>query len=220
MIPLLLWRCPLCAANDALDEKRSLFRPTKVHCNVCGTTWRERREVGVDCWLRIVDSPSYPDQVGVEHRSKDWYARVKNGFKLSPITTSAIPLEEGEQLFLVSRRVELKTTADNPLFYDPDQLVASGELRKTSRIVGQGRVILTNQRLIWEPEEGGDVQLPLSRLNSVSALRNKELILLYEMHMLSLRFLQESLLKWLTYFSEIAQEVQQNSGHMFTTSKF
>jgi hypothetical protein len=220
MIPLLIWRCPYCATHDALVEKRRLFRPLKIRCKNCGTIWRERREVGVDCWLGVIQSPSYPDQIGVERKSKEWYALIKAGFKLTPLEAPAIPLEEDEQLYLISRNTELTATADNPLFFDPDLDDAPNDLRKTSRKVGEGRVLLTNQRLIWEGVDGGNVTLPLTRLNSVSALRNKDLILLYEMHMISLRFKEESLLKWLTYFSKVSEEVQRNSAHTITTSRF
>jgi len=220
MITLLMWRCPLCASNDALIEKRKMFRPIELHCQSCKTTWLERREVGMDSWFRVIKSPSYPDQVGVERKSAEWYAQLKSNLALTPIEAALIPLEEGEQLYLISKRVELTAKADNPHFFEMDQDTSPEDLRAISRKVGRGRVFLTNRRLVWKSEQGQEVSLPLTRMNSLYALRNKTLILLYEMHMFSLVFFEESLLKWLTYFSKVAEDVQQNSGHTITTSRF
>jgi len=220
MIPLLIWRCPLCATNDSLVEKRRLFRPLKLQCKTCGTIWLERREVGVDGWLRVIDSPSYPEQIGVELKSRDWYAQMKTGVILTPLEDPTISLGEDEVLYLISGNAELTATADNPYFFEPDPGETTADLRKTSGKVGKGRILLTNQHLIWDGADGKVVLLPLTKLNSIYALRNKNLILLYELRMLSLRFSEESLLKWLTYFSKIGKEVKRSSGHTITISRF
>jgi hypothetical protein len=220
MIPLLIWRCPICTTNDSLVEKRSLFRHLRLHCKACNTIWCERREVGVDSWLSVTESPSYPDLVGVELKSRDWYAKMKDSITLTPLDESAIALDEDEVLYLISRNADLTATADNPYFFEPDPELTLSDLRKTSGKVGKGRVLLTNQRLIWEGIDGRTVALPLTKLNSVYALRNKNLILLYELHMLSLRFSEESLLKWLTYFSKVGEGFKHISGHTITTSRF
>jgi hypothetical protein len=36
----------------------------------------------------------------------------------------------------------------------------------------------------------------------------------------SVRFTQESLLKWITYFAHVAKEVKATSGHLITTSNY
>jgi hypothetical protein len=220
MIPLLLWRCPICKTDDSLIEVKNIFKPLEVHCDACKTRWKVRREIGVDYWLRIIESPSFPDQVGVEKNTVSWYGQIKAEVNLIPNEESNLQLENDEHLYLVSKNVTLIATANNPLFFDLEPDAAQKELREETQEVGQGRILLTNRRLVWEGKDGRTIPLLLTKLNSVYARFNKALILLYQMHMISLRFSEESLLKWLTYFSKVAEEVYQDSGHKIYTSRY
>lgn len=237
MIPDLLWRCPLCATNDALIQKRRLFRPLQIHCTHCGAIWRVRRVVGDDYWLEVVASPSMDvkdvkmeAEVGTDLPLARWYARMKETIELTPIpvgpvgpglqTTPIVTLADGEQLYLASRQITLAAEADDPLFFE-----GQGDTRQDRRDVGRGRVglgrfFLTNQRLIWQGEDGRERNFSLERLNSVYSVFNLALVILYEMRLYQVRFLQESLLKWLTYFAYVAKEVKAASGHLITTSNY
>jgi hypothetical protein len=86
--------------------------------------------------------------------------------------------------------------------------------------VGPGRFFLTNRRLIWLGEDGRERAFPLERLNSAYALFNVALLILYKTRLYQARFLQESLLKWITYFAYVAEEVKATTGHLITTSKY
>jgi hypothetical protein len=44
--------------------------------------------------------------------------------------------------------------------------------------------------------------------------------MMHETSIYDIRFRQESLLKWVTYFGLVAQEIKQTTGHVITTSKY
>jgi len=51
MIPMLLWRCPLCATNDALLHIERRFRADRLICRHCQAEWRVRRVPGDNFYL-------------------------------------------------------------------------------------------------------------------------------------------------------------------------
>ncbi len=228
MITDLLWRCPLCATNDALALQRRLFRSPQLRCRHCGTTWQVRRVIGDDYWLKVVVSPATPEQVGRDLPLAQWYARLKETVALAPISETsgvlfhpAVTLADGERLYLASRNVRLAAEAGDPLFFGgADTDTSRNKQGMGSARVGQGRLLLTNQRLIWQGVDGRQVDFALDKLNSAYAAFNAALILLYGMRLYNVRFTQESLLKWITYFAYVAKEVKAASGHLITTSNY
>lgn len=224
MIPHLLWRCPLCATNDALRQRRRFFRPQQLHCTHCAATWDVRRVIGDDYWLKLVASPAHPDRLGTDLPLRRWYAAMKETLSLVPIGDPAVTLEEGERLYLASRRVLLAAEADDPLFFADGReggTSPEGDGRRLRRgQVGPGRFFLTDRRLIWQGEDGRECSFSLERLNSVYALFNMAILILYETRLYQARFPQESLLKWVTYFAYVAKEVKDTTGHLITTSNF
>jgi hypothetical protein len=202
-----------------------------------------RRVIGDDYWLKVVASPSYPGEVGAELPLRRWYSRMKETISLIPVSDPAVTLEEGERLYLASRRVMLAAEADDPLFFGnegsppaksarspapfagglgaPADRATPRNKQEVSRgRVGPGRFFLTNRRLIWLGEDGRERAFPLERLNSAYALFNVALLILYKTRLYQARFLQESLLKWITYFAYVAEEVKATTGHLITTSKY
>ncbi|MCX6915769.1 MAG: hypothetical protein NT167_22445 [Verrucomicrobia bacterium] len=227
MITDLLWRCPLCATNDALMQQRRLFRPPQLRCRHCGTTWQVRRVIGDDYWLKVIASPATQEQVGRGRPLAQWYARLKETVALAPIEATSVPshpavtLGDGERLYLASRTVRLAAEAGDPLFFGgADTDTPHDRKEMGSARVGQGRLLLTNQRLMWQGVDGRQVDFALDKLNSAYATFNVALVLLYGMRLYSVRFTQESLLKWITYFAYVAKEIKAASGHLITTSNY
>jgi hypothetical protein len=218
MIPTLLWRCPLCAVNDALIERRRLFRPLQVQCTHCATIWEARRVIGDDYWLRVASCPSNAADQGTDLPLAEWYARMKETVVLTPISDPSLELADDEPLYLASAEVSLSAERDDPLFHGGAAGVRPDPGRLDSAPVGEGRLYLTANRLIWHGEDGRRQDLALARLSSAYTIYNRYLVLLYGMRLYRLRFKQESLLKWLTYLTHVAREVEQTTGHVIGTS--
>jgi len=274
MIPTLLWRCPLCAADDALAQIPRLFRGDLVHCRACRAQWRLRRVPGDDFYLKLTrdgdrrdmalhlptegDRQSAPLQDGAERSVAAWYDAMKATVRLAPIHDPALALHPGETLYLASGPAMLQAEEDDPRFFPapaPTTSVSRAEIRvprsgleasaghsldpkkpaKASspedaphhmdkravrgRPVGAGRLFLTDRRLAWQGEPTAH-DFPLARLNSAYALLTDGLVLLVEMRLYTVRFLRESLLKWVTFISLIAPQVEAATGHRIAVSNF
>jgi hypothetical protein len=260
MIPTLLWRCPLCATDDALAQIVRPLRGDLVRCRACRAEWRLRRIPGDDFYMRLTHSgPRPPRQVadsGVpnlfgghpddEHSVATWYAAMKATVRLTPIHAPAFEPLPGETLFLASGPATLQAEETDPLFFpvpeagaagradkqdapachlvtvSPSHRVAAGRADKRAvrgRMVGSGRLFLTDRRLAWQGEAAA-CDFPLARLNSAYALMADGLVLMVEMRLVTVRFRQESLLKWVTFIGLIAPRVETATGHRIAVSHF
>lgn len=221
MIPTLLWRCPLCATDDALVHIERRFRADRVHCRACGAEWRLRRAVGDNFYLRLVAGQDGIPPEGDDERSVTaWYDAMKETLRLEPLCDPAVALEPGEALYLASGPAELIAEEGDPLFFAGPS--GGDATRRDKRDVGgkpagRGRLLLTGRRLIWQGEEAA-CSWPLARLNSAYAFLNYGVMFLVEMRLYTVHFLEESLLKWVTYLALVAPLVEAETGHRITTS--
>jgi len=219
MIPMLLWRCPNCHKNDALIQEKKFLKPWLVKCTNCLTVWKAKRIIGEDFRLTVIECPKDEDEVGLELPLAEWYERMKATFGLTPIDDSAITLHDNEQLYLASKQVELMAIANDPLFFPDYVESADGEL-PVAEVVGEGRTFLTNQRFVWVDDDGNQQDFPLKKVNSAYTIFNMGIVLMHETSLYILRFKQESLLMWVTYFSLVAPVVKEATGHVITTSNY
>lgn len=228
MIPLLLWRCPLCATNDALAHTSRRFRADRVQCRRCGAEWHVRRVPGDNFYMRLVRVGSGDARgalcAGDERTIADWYDMMKATVCLSPIHDPTLPLNPDEVLYLASGPAELWAEETDPLFFlGPDSPAAPAtsvdRSRLQARLAGRGRMFLTDSRLAWQGD-GQTHSFPLHRLNSAHALMDHGLVLMVEMRIYSARFFQESLLKWVTHVALVAVGVETKTGHRIATSRF
>lgn len=293
MLPTLLWRCPLCATNDALTQSPRPFRDDLVRCRACRAEWRLRRVPGDDFYLELThvgddrgaawrlpagggpqDTPSQvgdkPHTSNIRHRTSNiqhpvaaWYDAMKATVRLAPIHDPALALGPGETLYLASGPAILHAEEDDPRCFpapapnssmrqaapgnarsgiaavrkppsgsaghslDPKQPAeASSPENSPRRIdkravrgrpVGAGRLFLTDRRLAWQGEAVA-CDFPLARLNSAYALLADGLVLMVELRLYTVRFLRESLLKWVTYIALVAPQVEAATGHRIATS--
>ncbi len=223
MIPVLLWRCPLCASDDALEQITRPLRAERVRCHDCGAEWRLRRVPGDTFYLKLIRAGQIAGaSIGDERSIAAWYDAMKATVHLAPRHDPALALLSGETLYLASGRVQLYAEETDPLFFPvpesaPAARVAKQEVR--GKLVGEGRLFLTDRRLVWQ---GGaaDCAFPLARLNSVYALTDDGLALMVEMRLYTVRFLHESLLKWVMYFALVAHQVAAATGHRIVTSHY
>jgi hypothetical protein len=225
VIPLLLWRCPLCATNDALVHVERRFRAGRVRCRCCRAEWRVRRMPGDNFYLRLTvgqdgtrSVPSRDDDRSITA----WYDVMKATLCLEPVHDPGIALAGDEVLYLASGPAELIAEESDPLFfpvYDSPNATYLDKREVRGQAVGLGRLFLTNRRLVWQGEEAL-CSFPLCRLNSAYAFVDFGVTLMVEMRLYTVRFLEESLLKWVTYIALVARQVGAETGHRITTSHF
>ena len=220
MIPNLLWRCPLCATNDALKEDNGIFRPWRINCSHCKTLWQAKRVIGEDFQLQVLESPAHPTEQGLNLPLAEWYDRMKATVSLEPIADPDVALEPGEHLFLASQQTSLLVDPQDPISKDLGENSSAIDRYTQGIIVGVGRAFLTDQRFIWQGDEKLRYEFPLTKVNSAYIAADQTLVILYELRILDLRFKKESLLKWLTYFGHVGKIIQETHGHLITTSNY
>lgn len=232
MIPTLLWRCPLCATDDALTHYARRFRGDLVRCRACGAEWRVRRAPGDNFYLKLTRAPAFGGdregaplrESGDERSITAWYDALKAAVRLTPIRDPAFAPLAGETLFLASGPAELQAEESDPLFFprkaeDDARRLRADKREVRGRTVGGGRLFLTDRRLVWQGELAAH-DFPLARLNSAYALLADGLVLMVEMRLYTVRFLGESLLKWVTFIGLVAPQVEAATGHRIAVSNF
>ena len=234
MIPTLLWRCPLCETNDALVHLPRRFRADLVRCTHCSAQWRVRRVIGDDYYLKLVKGPEGAIKTGPQESSagrnprglelplREWYEMMKRSVSLVAVEDPPLSLESGESAYLVSGPVDLTAEAGDPLFFSTGREPADVHLEKRrveGVVVGRGRLILTNRRLVWQ--RGGRVcDFSLGRVSSAHTLLDYGVAFMVGMRLYVACFVEESVLKWITYLALVARELEAETGHRIVTSHF
>ena len=219
MIPNLLWRCPICQVNESLTQKKGLFRPWTVTCSECHTVWRVKRVVGKDFRMKVISSPSFQEENGLELPLAEWYARMKKTVSLQPIDDPDLSLSEGERLYLASGKITLNALADDKIFF-PNGHVEDETEEIVSKRVGSGRIFLTNRRFVWQGEDGRKQDFSMQKINSFYTMANIAAALMVELSMYMMRFPEDRMLKWVTYFGHVAEELEATTGHKIFTSNY
>ena len=244
MIPDLLWRCPLCASNDALRHSQRWLHLEVVDCSACGAQWRVRRVVGDNYYLKLTRSGGCTTTFtpGVELSITTWYDLMKQTVQLETLPKPPNLLEAGERLYLASGKATLRAEAQ-PAFSGADPFHPAAV--KTSHLPGSnlpgieaegglvdlGHLFLTDQRMIWQQSSATaklampyavpqTFTFPLNQVNGIYAIYNFGLSMVVGMQMYNLRFSDESPLKWVTYIALLAPQVQAESGHRIQTSHY
>lgn len=222
-IALLLWRCPVCHTNDALAHKHPWFRPQSVACRACGTRWAIHRMPGKDFRLQVVDGPT--DLIGLDMALSSWYDEMKRGFEPLPISVSNPNLLPGEEVYLEASRVSLLPHRPNALFdvwtgREAPQVQAPGRPSLADwDSIGEGRLLLTSQRLLWVSPQG-ELDFYWSSVRAVYLWVINTLGIRYGAAPYRFYLGQENGLKWLTYAGTVAQRVAAQNGHKVTLSSF
>ncbi len=219
MIPLLLWRCPVCGADESLVHTRRFLRPDQLRCDRCNARWLVQRRPGGDFYL-IPQGDSFQKAA---RSLADIYREMKQKVVLAPIQDESILLQPGEELYLVSKPAVLHAEATDEIFFPGQAAPPSLEKRQTAgRAVGPGRLVLTSARWIWQGEVGAGqqhfVSFPLQKVQSVYAMMDYGLSFLIGLRLYCVDLAQESCLKWITYYALVARRVLADSGHIISTS--
>lgn len=232
MIPTLLWRCPLCETNDALIHLPRRLRADLVRCTHCSAQWRVRRVLGDDYYLKLVKGTeesvekrprrSCLDLRGLELPLREWYEMMKRSVSLVAVEDPPVSLQSRELAYLVSGPVDLTAEANDPLFFSAVGKFGDVVLEKSKVegvVVGRGTLILTNRRLVWQGEERA-CSFPLESVSSAHTLLDYGVAFMVGMRLYIACFLEESVLKWITYLALVARELEAETGHRIVTSHF
>jgi hypothetical protein len=219
----LLWRCPICHAEDALLHRRPRWRASRLACRACGTVWSIRRLPGHDFRLAVLAGPS--EALGVDMALCQWYDTMKKDFRPEARTIAGLDLLPGEEAYLAADQVTLLPHRPNPLFdgWQEQEAPAAKPVGKTQLAdwmsIGVGRLILTNQRAHWQ---GADRQLDFywPRVASVHLWSINALGLHYGTARYRFTLDGEVGAKWLTYAGTLARQTAERTGCRVTVSAF
>ena len=172
-LPKLLYRCPNCRTFEGLEVPQS-HRRNRIACLSCGSTW----SVSVTCRLRPLVRPTARSE-GTSMPIHATYRAIK-AMPLAPIGNDEVPLQPDERLYLSSRS---------------QQLFAERASRGL-RILGCGRLFLTNRRLVFTAEGRILLNVALSGVNSLSVDPGDKLHFVHANRLYRIPIKHESALKW------------------------
>jgi hypothetical protein len=137
---------------------------------------------------------------------------MKAGLKLTAIHDPATDLERGEVLWVKSKRAKLLQEV-------PVSQETSGFYFYNKKL-GKGHLFLTSERLIWKGSEMLQT-FWLRKLQAAWTVMDRRLVIQYEnAEVYKFRFLDESILKWLTYIGLVAQRIEKDYGHKISLSYY
>ncbi len=209
MIPVLLWRCPVCRTDDALRQTRGWWKPDRLWCAHCHVTWEVQRVFKGDYRLRVIGGDAAPH--GEEAPLAEWYDRMQATLQLVPLHDPALDLEPGEFLWAQSKRVMV--FREVPISRD-----AATVYVRTERL-GRGRLFLTSERLIWRGSRGQEA-LRFKNVKAVWTLGGGILGVECEgSELYTIRFLEDSVLKWLSQVALVAKQFEATHGHRISQTR-
>ncbi len=209
---LLLWRCPVCHTDDAIVHHLPVFGRQTVRCQACHTVWGVRHIPEKDFRLCVLEGPS--GLKGIEMALSAWYDEMRRELPVYPMIVTDVRLEAGEQVIAATRDVSLLPRRPNILLdrwdgREPPRIPAPGATRMFDwESVGQGRLLLTDARLLWQGPRG-ELDFRWENINSVSLWMLNTLTIRYGAVPYRFELGLENGLKWLTYASVQAQRAAQ-----------
>jgi hypothetical protein len=222
-IAQVLWRCPICGTDDALIHKRPLLGSQSVVCQACETTWKLNRIIGKDFRLEVVNGPA--DLVGLNMALSTWYDEIRRNFKPSPMSVPGVELAPNEEVYLELSDVALSPHKPNALFNDwterePPKIMPGGKMQLADwPSIGNGQLLLTNQRLLWRGPER-ELDFKWSSVTAVYIWLLNTLGIRYGSAQYRFSLGQEVGLKWLTYAGTMVKQKSEQNGHKVTMSVF
>jgi hypothetical protein len=181
----LLYRCPNCESLESLrsSEPKSANR---VECSSCQSIWE------VDLGSRLTPLDDQGKQAGAPRTVAELYREIR-AMPLTRIQSTLIRLEDGEQLYLVSRPQFLYRERHYP----------------DLRIFGFGRVFLTDRRIgfMGRSKRRGRVSVsaPLEQTEAYSIEPGDKLHFIYRGLLYRIPFKAESAAKWHDYLVQLAE---------------
>jgi 1-acyl-sn-glycerol-3-phosphate acyltransferase len=218
----LLWRCPVCGADDALEHRRPRLRASTLHCLACGTAWQMRRVPGKD--YRLIVTAGDKQLVGLDMSLCDWYDELRKRFRLRPAALDGLVTQPGEEVYLRVDGIKMQVDGSSSLLRPEWQGTEppARELAKTAgewRHLGPGTLWLTSRRLHWEGPPS-HLDFFWSKVTAVSLRMYSLFGVNYGSSVYRFLFSYDNGLKWLTYSGEVGGKVARDDGHKMTVSPY
>ena len=169
----LIYRCPLCGGMESLRIVKPLST-NQVECSSCFSKW----EITASGKMVLLDETG--SSSGESHTLRHYYRIIKS-LPLTPIRSDErLKLEDGEVLYLRSRRQLLKRE------------------RELSRplSVGLGTAYLTDHRFIFQTTEEKLLEIPLKRMLALSTDPGDRFHFVFDKKIFYITIRSESILKW------------------------
>lgn len=220
---LLLWRCPMCHSDNALVHDQPLFGEPSLRCRVCHTRWKIHHSPGKDFRLEVTQGPA--DLIGLEMALSAWYDEMRRDLQPGPAQSPGSGLNTREETIAEATGVALLPRRPNALIEswngrEPPRLQPSVEPQRSGwESIGKGRLVLTNERLIWKGARG-ELDFWWRRVNSISLWMLNTLTIRYGTAPYRFELGQENGLKWLTFASIQAQRTAAISGQKLRVSPY
>jgi hypothetical protein len=217
-VPTLLHQCPVCGTNDALLHKQGRRWPQTVSCQACGTRWEFRRVISHDFRLKVVAGPE--ELVGLEMPLCYWYDEMRRKWQPKPIHVPGVELLPDEVVYLEKCGVSLAPHHPNPLFEEwgereaPKRQVGSHEWGDWQSI-GDGQLLLTNQRLLWRGEER-ELDFMWPSVTAINIFMTSTLGIRYGAAWYRFRLGNARQLQWEHHASYFGRRAAQVDGHPLT----
>ncbi len=222
-IAQLLWQCPVCHTDDSLAHRHPRFRSQSVTCQACGTRWELKSVPGHDFRLKVTTGE--PDLVGLDMPVSTWYAHMKRAFRPASISVPGVELWPAEQVHLERADVELVPYRPNALFDNwtgrqppRTQPLGHHELADWD-VIGKGRLLLTNRRLLWQGSQG-ELDFEWPSVTAVYLWMASTLGIKYGSASYRFNLGSAQPLKWLFYAGETARKQAELDGHKLTVSYY
>jgi 1-acyl-sn-glycerol-3-phosphate acyltransferase len=181
----ILYRCPHCQTLESLKAVEP-WSTNRVECQSCYSSWE------VDLGSRLTPVDDHGTATGESRTVAGLYRQVR-AMPLNPIHSSLIELEEGEQLYLVSR----------PHFLYREKLYPM------LRIFGFGRAFLTDRRFVFQGRltRRGNVRVsaPLEEVESLSVEPGDKLHFIYRKVLYRIPIRRESAAKWYDFLDQLIE---------------
>jgi hypothetical protein len=219
---LLLWRCPLCGANDALRYVRRPLHRERVTCSACGAAWEVTRPPEQDFQLRVVAGPDA--SLGLALPLAEWYDRMKAGLHFQPLPAGSLQLVAGESLLLKGSGCRLFAREGNPILAGhpgPDAPLGpfEHETEPNWSAIGPGTLYFTDRRLIWQAD-GRSYDFWWDQVLSAFAFFLEVFGIMYGTTIYRFQLPGDSSLKWVTYAGLQAEKLKAAGGRAIITSVY
>jgi 1-acyl-sn-glycerol-3-phosphate acyltransferase len=183
-----LYRCPSCGTQEGLKIVRP-YKTNQVECSSCFSKW----VIDAACRLASVDENDKAE--GAWEPLPGYYARIA-AMPLTPIRTQVrLGMEEGEELFLISRPRFLMRQEQFP----------------NLNVLAFGRAFLTSRRLVFRTRLGIPLAAPFAALGALSVDPGDRLHFTFEGKLYRIPFRNESALKWFDTIHRLQQAARQDA---------
>jgi len=172
-ITTLLYRCPNCGALEGLKVAKPL-KTNRIQCANCSACWR------VTLCGRLVPLDENGRELAGAVTWAECYKRIRD-LPLYPIRANrALPLAEGEELYLASGPMLLQTEARFPVVRD----------------LGRGQMYLTSHRFFFLSSGGPHLVIPLVDMKQIATDPGGQFYFTFAETRYLIVIRTESVLKW------------------------